>query len=268
MFGLVRGAVPALVFWLIASCDSESAVPARACAPGQQIACGCGGPVVGYQVCVADGSSYGTCICTDTGSGGSADASATGGSSAAGAAGAAGSTSSGGTGAAGANSGGAGAGGAGSSGGADGGGGSAGDSGPGDTGTFDGSVDDEVGVACGPYFCDAVCCLKYGPFCVGGSTGKVCGGTPQQNIGCDGNRIVADCIAVRVTGKGQRYASRIAPPCSYPARPTTYFVKATVTAHRTSRCARPTPSTPASRSARVTALPGRSSRAVPVAQAA
>lgn len=195
------------LLWLSASCDGESdstgghSNPVTACAPGQQIACACGGSVVGYQVCAADGSGYDACVCTDAGAGGSNDGSASGGSSGAGAAGAAGTTSAGSGGMGGAGSGGAGGTGSTGSGGTDAGGGSTGDSGSGDTGTVDGSVDNQIGVPCGQYFCDGVCCLKAWPHCVGGSVGGVCGGTPQQNIGCDGKE---DCGGLYCcSGKGE-----------------------------------------------------------------
>lgn len=43
---------------------------ASACVPNQQLACACGGDVVGYQTCLADGSGFNPCVCPDSGAGG------------------------------------------------------------------------------------------------------------------------------------------------------------------------------------------------------
>ncbi|MFA6099412.1 MAG: hypothetical protein WC750_00860 [Patescibacteria group bacterium] len=50
------------------------------CVPGQQIACACGGGINGTQVCVADGMSYGTCVCGTGGTGGAGGTGGTAGS--------------------------------------------------------------------------------------------------------------------------------------------------------------------------------------------
>lgn len=46
---------------------------ASGCVPNQQLTCACGGDVVGYKTCLADGSSFSPCACPDSGTGGSSD---------------------------------------------------------------------------------------------------------------------------------------------------------------------------------------------------
>ncbi len=47
-----------------ASDAASEAKSGTACVPGRQLACGCGGgALLGYQVCAADGSGYGPCVC-------------------------------------------------------------------------------------------------------------------------------------------------------------------------------------------------------------
>lgn len=57
-----------IVFVALSATDCSPGSELIACAPGQQIACACGGGREGYQICWDDGAGYGACLgCGDAG---------------------------------------------------------------------------------------------------------------------------------------------------------------------------------------------------------
>lgn len=129
----------ALAVGSIEACSDSgtSQTSGYACTPGQQVNCGCPGGDQGTQICLADGSGYGTCQCGDGGAGG-----ATGGNGGTGGDGGSGATggSTGGTNPGGSSPGGGGTGGTASGGSNPGGGGNPGGGNPGGGGAGGGQL--------------------------------------------------------------------------------------------------------------------------------
>jgi len=62
--------VLSISIFLIAACTKDDNNKTSSCTPGFSIPCACAGGAVGAQVCAADGSSWGTCNCGQSGDGG------------------------------------------------------------------------------------------------------------------------------------------------------------------------------------------------------
>lgn len=59
-----------LVAFVLVGCSSDDSSEPKSCVPNAQVACDCPGNATGFQVCAADGKSYGACTGCSNGTGG------------------------------------------------------------------------------------------------------------------------------------------------------------------------------------------------------